>query len=117
MRAFVAGGSSDFYNLYPPPHAKAAALITIDSHQDGQTLQPGVAELFGTYSGVYELQLIVNGEFVTDVQMDDPNGDDSGSWSYKLDTSQLTVQSKWSLKQTMRLRVMVSGPLDSPKCR
>lgn len=73
----------------PPPQAKAAALITIDSHQDGQTLQPGVAELFGTYSGVYELQLIVNGEFVTDVQMDDPNGDDSGSWSYKLDTSQL----------------------------
>ena len=48
-----------------------------------------MAELFGTYSGVYELQLIVNGEFVTDVQMDDPNGDDSGSWSYKLDTSQL----------------------------
>ncbi|MBU5346948.1 fibronectin type III domain-containing protein [Paenibacillus lautus] len=73
----------------PPPHAKAAALITIDSHQDGQTLQPGVAELSGTYSDVYELQLIVNGEFVTDVQMDDPNGDDSGSWSYKLDTSQL----------------------------
>ncbi|RAR43165.1 fibronectin type III domain-containing protein [Paenibacillus sp. MDMC362] len=73
----------------PPPHVKAAALITIDSHQDGQTLQPGVAELSGTYSGVYELQLIVNGAFVTDVQMDDPNGDDSGSWSYKLDTSQL----------------------------
>lgn len=73
----------------PIPHAQAAALITLDSHQDGQTLQPGVTELFGTYSGVYDLQLIVNGEWVTDVRMDDPNGDDSGSWSYSLDTSQL----------------------------
>lgn len=76
--------------IYVPfPKAQAAALITLDSHQDGQTLGPGVAELFGTYSGVYDLQLIVNGEFVTDVLTDDPNGDDSGSWSYPLDTSQL----------------------------
>lgn len=82
----------------PSPHAKAAALITIDSHQEGQTLQPGVAELFGTYSGVYELQLIVNGEFVTDVQMDDPNGDNSGSWSYKLDTSHLDGSVEMVLK-------------------
>lgn len=73
----------------PLPQVKAAAFITIDSHQDGQAIQLGVTELFGTYSGVYELQLIVNGEFMADVQMEDPNGDDSGNWSYKLDTSRL----------------------------
>lgn len=73
----------------PPPQVIASAQITIDSHQDGQKIYPGVAELYGTYSGVYEVELIVNGEMVTDVLMDDPNGDDSGTWSYKLDTSQL----------------------------
>ncbi|HAF96812.1 MULTISPECIES: Ig-like domain-containing protein [Paenibacillus] len=73
----------------PLPSAKAAALITIDSHQDGQTIQPGKAELSGTYSGVYDLELIVNGNMVEDVHMDDPDGDDSGTWSYSLDTTQL----------------------------
>ncbi|KOP69239.1 fibronectin [Bacillus sp. FJAT-18019] len=73
----------------PISHAQAGAFITLDSHQDGQAIQPEVAELFGTYSGVYDLQLIVNGKFIADVLMDDPNGDDIGSWSYKLDTSQL----------------------------
>lgn len=70
-------------------HAQAETFITLDSHHDGQAIQPGAAELFGTYSGVYDLQLIVNGKFIADVLMDDPNGDDIGSWSYKLDTSQL----------------------------
>ncbi|MCM3784759.1 Ig-like domain-containing protein [Neobacillus mesonae] len=71
----------------PPSPAKASARITIDSHQNGQTLPPGIAQLYGTYTDVYEVELIVNGEMITDVLMDDQDGDDSGEWSYPLDTS------------------------------
>lgn len=72
----------------PPSSVTATARITIDSHQDGQTISPGLTPFYGTYTDVYEVELIVNGEMVTDVQMDDPDGNDSGDWSYSLDTSQ-----------------------------
>lgn len=72
----------------PPLSVTAAARITIDSHHDGQTISPDLTLLYGTYTDVYEVELIVNGEMVTDVQMDDPDGNDSGDWSYSLNTSQ-----------------------------
>lgn len=75
-------------NSCPPSSVTATARITIDSHQDGQTISPGLTPFYGTYTDVYEVELIVNGEMVTDVQMDDPDGNDSGDWSYSLDTSQ-----------------------------
>ncbi|KKO53860.1 Ig-like domain-containing protein [Paenibacillus sp. DMB20] len=82
----------------PSPPAKAAAQITIDSHQEGQIIAPGMTELQGTYSGVYDIELIVNGITMTDVLTDDPNGDDGGTWSFKLDTTKMDGTAEVVLK-------------------
>lgn len=73
--------------LFPFSAAKADARITIDSHQDGQMIAPGIEELSGTYTHVYDVQIVINGALVTDVHMDDEDADNSGTWTYSLDTT------------------------------
>ncbi|WP_213584591.1 DNRLRE domain-containing protein [Paenibacillus sp. J2TS4] len=72
-----------------PSHASAEAAVSIDSHQDGEQIPAGRVTLFGTYHDAYDVQVLVNGSLVADVLMDDPDGDDSGSWSYVLDTTSM----------------------------
>lgn len=75
--------------LLPSLPAKAAARVTLESHQDEQNVSPGVEELHGTYTDVFDVEIVVNGQMVNDVHMDDPDADNSGTWTYLLDTSQL----------------------------
>lgn len=84
--------------LLPSLHVKAAARVTFDSHQDGQNVSPGVEELHGTYTNVFDVEIVVNGQFVNDVHMDDPDADNSGTWSYSLDTSPLDGPIEIALK-------------------
>ncbi len=42
----------------------------------------------GSYSGVYDVRLYINGQSQAAVSMEDPDGDDAGAWSYTLDASQ-----------------------------
>ncbi len=67
--------------------ASASAAITIDSHTDGQDVPVGVERISGTYTDAYNMELVINGTKMVKVHMDDPNGDDAGTWYYDLDTS------------------------------
>jgi len=69
------------------PKAEAAAVLTIDSLQDGVKLESGIVRIQGAYTGAYNVQLVVNGSQIFDTHMDDPDGDESGTWYYDLDTS------------------------------
>lgn len=76
------------YAWSSPSTVFADSAITIDSHSDGAELPVGVVRLSGTYAKAYDLKLILNGAKQADAVMDDPDGDDSGTWYYDLDTSQ-----------------------------
>ncbi|MFD2329546.1 Ig-like domain-containing protein [Cohnella sp. GCM10020058] len=73
--------------LLPMPRADAAAVLTIDSLQEGAVVTSDVKRIEGTYAGAYNVQLVVNGERIFDTHMVDPDGDESGTWYYDLDTS------------------------------
>ncbi|MFD0712054.1 Ig-like domain-containing protein [Paenibacillus sp. GCM10027626] len=65
----------------------AGTVLTIDSHTDQQTVPAGMTRISGSYQGAYAMQLVINGARVEDAHMDDPDGDDAGSWYYDLDLS------------------------------
>ncbi|WP_284646441.1 cadherin-like beta sandwich domain-containing protein [Paenibacillus silviterrae] len=68
-------------------HAELSASVTIDSPADGAVLNGGITRLSGTYENSYEIKLFINGEKQVDVVMNDPDGNDSGTWHYDLDGS------------------------------
>lgn len=70
-----------------PGTARAAGTITLDEPPGGYVSSGGPVEISGTYTGLYDVRLYVNGTAQFEVLLDDPDGDDSGSWSYTLDTS------------------------------
>lgn len=72
---------------WPAEQAHAAAALTIGTVDENEEVGGGIVRIGGTYSGAYDVQLVVNGERVEDARMDDPEGDDSGSWYYDLDMS------------------------------
>ncbi|WP_211747245.1 Ig-like domain-containing protein [Paenibacillus sp. Marseille-Q4541] len=84
--------------LVPSPSAKAADRVTLDSHQDGQIVSPGIEELHGTYTNVFDVEIVVNGQWVADVHMNDPDADNSGTWTYPLDTTKLDGPVEIALK-------------------
>jgi len=67
----------------------AAPSITIDSHTDGETVPVGTVRLSGRYTDAYGLTLVLDGEATPRVHTLDPDGDDSGSWHYDLDTTSI----------------------------
>lgn len=75
-------------------HAAPPSSITIDSPADGATTGSGILRLSGTYTGLYEIKLYIDGTTQVDAMTSDPDGDDSGTWAYNLDTSKYngTVQ-------------------------
>lgn len=64
-----------------------ASSITVDSHQDGDVVQPGIVRLHGTYTSAYNLRIAINGSTLVRVHQQD-TGTESGTWHYDLDASQ-----------------------------
>ena len=70
-------------------HAEETTSITIDSHDDGDRLPVGQVRLAGHYTAGYEPMVHVNGVRWERAHADDPDGDDTGTWWYDLDTTTL----------------------------
>ncbi|MCR2805241.1 CBM96 family carbohydrate-binding protein [Paenibacillus soyae] len=71
----------------PAATAAPAPFVSILSPQNGDAASGGIVEVSGAYAGVYDVRLYINGVRQTAVAMDDPDGDDAGTWSYPLDVS------------------------------
>lgn len=70
-----------------PGKTRAAGTLTLDVPPGGYVSSGGVLEITGTYTGLYDIRLYVDGTGQFETVLDDPDGDDSGRWSYALDTS------------------------------
>ncbi|MFD2414030.1 CBM96 family carbohydrate-binding protein [Paenibacillus rhizoplanae] len=70
-----------------PGTARAAGTITLHEPPGGYVSSGGLVEVNGTYTGLYDVRLYVDGTAQFEVLLDDPDGDDSGTWSYTLDTA------------------------------
>lgn len=70
-----------------PGKARAAGSIMLDQPSGGYVSTGGLVKISGTYSNLYDVRLYVDGTAQFEALLDDPDGDDSGSWSYTLDTS------------------------------
>ncbi|WP_169091516.1 DNRLRE domain-containing protein [Paenibacillus sp. PL91] len=73
----------------PATAASAAPFVSILSPQNKDAVSGGIVEVSGAYAGVYDVRLYINSVRQAAVAMDDPDGDDVGTWSYELDASQL----------------------------
>ncbi|WP_214628391.1 S-layer homology domain-containing protein [Paenibacillus agaridevorans] len=73
--------------LQEPQKASAAVAITIDSPENGATVNSGTVRISGTYAGLYDIKLFINGTRQVDALTYDPTGTDSGTWHYDLDTT------------------------------
>ncbi|MWV42947.1 fibronectin type III domain-containing protein [Paenibacillus sp. HJL G12] len=67
-----------------PSSGLAAAQITIDPPSTAGPLGPGMTRLTGTYSGVYDIEIVVNGDSLTSVHMPEGN---AGNWYADVDLS------------------------------
>lgn len=62
--------------------------ITFTSVVEGQTVPTGTVRITGTYNSAFNLSFIANACVLGDCHTDDPNGDESGTWYFDLDTTQ-----------------------------
>ncbi|MBM6385017.1 MAG: fibronectin type III domain-containing protein [Paenibacillus sp.] len=76
-----------FVGLPFPGKAGAAGSISLDVPGGGYVSAGGMVEIGGSYTDLYDIRLYVNGTSQYEVLLNDPDGDDSGTWSYMLDTS------------------------------
>ncbi|NUT38137.1 MAG: fibronectin type III domain-containing protein, partial [Hamadaea sp.] len=85
-----------------PDAARAAdpPSVVIDSSEPG----PGVVRLAGRFTGAYDVTLVVNGDRIERARISDPDADDTGTWSYDLDTraldGEIEVYAKATVAQT-----------------
>src|ERR1700733_781993 len=70
-----------------PGKAEAAGSISLDAPAGGYVSDGGLVEIGGSYTDLYDIRLFVDGTAQFEVVLNDPDGDDSGTWSYMLDTS------------------------------
>ncbi|MER6508431.1 hypothetical protein ABT158_16535 [Nonomuraea sp. NPDC001636] len=70
-----------------PAMASAAdpPSVVIDSAEPA----PGLIRLTGRFTTAYDVSVVVDGERVDRAEVTDPDADDSGTWSYDLDTRAL----------------------------
>lgn len=66
----------------PPGSVSAAGQITIDHPGAGGPLGPGITRLTGTYSGVYDIEIAMNGDSVESAHLE---GEEAGSWYADVD--------------------------------
>lgn len=78
--------------------ASASSNLTIDSHKNGQAISGETVRVSGSYTDIYDIELVINGMKVVDVHMVDPDGDDAGIWYYDVDTSDYDGQTEWIAK-------------------
>ncbi|WP_219507345.1 Ig-like domain-containing protein [Nonomuraea ceibae] len=119
----------------PPPAAGAVEppSVVIDSAETA----PGVVRLAGRFTGAYDVTLVVGGERIERARVSDPDADDTGTWSYDLDTRDLhgdvevyarasdarTRYGVWSRPTTLRLddpaarapEVAITAPADGAR--
>ena len=76
-----------FVTVPQPVHA--AAAVTMEEPLNGAVVSGSSLRLAGTYSKVYDVRVFLNGESQLPVVMNDPDGDDSGTWHYDLGLSKL----------------------------
>lgn len=76
-----------FVGIPFPGKAGAAGSISLDVPGGGYVSDGGMVEIGGSYTDLYDIRLYVNGTSQYEVLLNDPDGDDSGTWSYMLDTS------------------------------
>ncbi|WP_440394293.1 Ig-like domain-containing protein [Paenibacillus sp. SAF-054] len=69
----------------PPSPARAFSQITIQNPDANAPLEPGIVHVTGTFSGVYDIALAVNGELWVEARMEDPDADGTGTWSTDVD--------------------------------
>ncbi|MFE6076912.1 Ig-like domain-containing protein [Paenibacillus sp. NPDC057886] len=70
-----------------PGKTEAASSISLDAPAGGYVSDGGLVEIGGSYTDLYDIRLFVDGTAQFEVVLNDPDGDDSGTWSYMLDTS------------------------------
>ncbi|WP_185601628.1 Ig-like domain-containing protein [Paenibacillus sp. 598K] len=70
-----------------PTVAHAAGSITLDTPTTGATVTSGPVTVSGSYAGVYDVRLYINGTEQVEPQLT-PSGADAGTWSYTLPTVQ-----------------------------
>ncbi|WP_010276632.1 cadherin-like beta sandwich domain-containing protein [Paenibacillus senegalensis] len=73
--------------LTVPAPAQAAGAVTLDTPATGTTFGPEIVRISGTYTNAYDLRLFIDGSRQVLATMVDPDGNDSGTWYYDLDTS------------------------------
>lgn len=61
--------------------------ITLDTPAHDETVEKGIVRVSGTYQGLYDIKLFINGTRQVDAQMTSVDGTDAGMWHYDLDTS------------------------------
>ncbi|PYI54940.1 cadherin-like beta sandwich domain-containing protein [Paenibacillus flagellatus] len=71
-----------------PKPVQAASVITIESPANGTTVTGGTVTISGTYAGLYDVKLVIDGLRQADVVTNDPDGDRTGTWTYELNTAQ-----------------------------
>lgn len=78
---------SGFVTVPQPAHA--AAAVTLEAPLNGAHVSGSSVRLSGSYSKVYDVRVFLNGESQLPVVMNDPDGDDTGTWHYDLALSKL----------------------------
>ncbi|RKN76065.1 DUF7594 domain-containing protein [Paenibacillus ginsengarvi] len=120
--------------LITPGDVFAASAITIDTPVDNAVVPAETITVSGTFSGVTDLKLVINGGQQADVVTDDPDADHTGTWHYSLDASKYggqielrvkgadaaTRSTVWSAPVTLRVdrdtvqapKVTIASPAD-----
>lgn len=70
--------------LFSPLPAAASPQITINPPDTSEPLEAGMLHLTGSYAGVYDVQIVVNGDSLTDAHME---GITDGTWYADIDLS------------------------------
>ena len=81
----IAAVSLLLLTFMPPSPVRAFSQITIQTPDANAPLEPGVVHVTGTFSGVYDIALAVNGELLVEARMEDPDADGTGTWSTDVD--------------------------------
>nr|WP_209860576.1 Ig-like domain-containing protein [Paenibacillus shirakamiensis] len=72
---------------FSTPSALAASSLTLDTPTEGSNPTDPIVRVSGTFTDLYDINLIINGVKQVDTHISDPLGTESGTWYYDLDTT------------------------------
>ncbi|MCJ8014885.1 Ig-like domain-containing protein [Paenibacillus sp. KQZ6P-2] len=102
----------------PPSSVLAAPRITIDPPDSGGSLDPGRIHLTGTYSGVYDIEIAINGDSLTSAHTE---AGDIGNWYADVDLSmydgpvELVARGKDTMTRYTAWSPFLQIEVDNPK--